>query len=156
MNTSEKGINLIKGYEQCRLYAYRDSVGVLTIGWGHIKNVYAGQAITQQQADEFLKQDLAVVEKVINDTGLKLSQNQFDALVSWIYNLGAGALYKSTMYKYLKEGRNEIDVTDQLVKWHNAGGKPLLGLKRRRVSEANMFLGRELYYVNKGEKIVKK
>lgn len=156
MNTSEKGINLIKGFEQCRLYAYRDSVGVLTIGWGHTKNVYAGQAITQQQADEYLKQDLAAFEKVINDTGLKLTQNQFDALVSWIYNLGAGALYKSTMYKYLKEGRNEVDVTDQLVKWHNAGGKPLLGLKRRRVSEANMYLGRELYYIGKGEKIVKK
>lgn len=156
MITSEKGIKLIKGYEQCRLYAYRDSVGVLTIGWGHTKNVYAGQAITQKQADEFLKQDLEASEKVINDTGLTLTQNQFDALVSWIYNLGAGALYKSTMYKYLKAGRKDEEITDQMVLWHNAGGKPLLGLKRRRVSEANMFLGRELYYVKKGEKIMKK
>ena len=156
MKVSEKGIELIKKFECCKLYAYRDSVGVLTIGWGHTKGVKAGQAITQQQADAFLREDLQEAEKAINVTGVQLSQNQFDALVSWVFNLGSAKLYKSTMYKYLKTQRSPMEVCDQMIQWHNAGGKPLLGLKRRRVAEANMYMGSEVYYINKDEKIVKR
>lgn len=156
MKVSEKGIALIKQYEGCKLYAYRDSVGVLTIGYGHTKGVKAGQAITQQQADAFLREDLKSAENAINATGVELSQNQFDALVSWVFNLGATNFYKSTMYKYIKTKRSPIEVCDQMVLWHNAGGKPLLGLKRRRVAEANMYMGSEVYYINKDEKIVKR
>jgi len=148
MNISQKGIDLIKKFEGCKLYAYRDSVGVLTIGIGHTKNVKAGMSITQQQAETFLKDDIKPIETLLNGMGINYTQNQFDALTSWIFNLGQGNFKSSTMYKYIVAKKSDIAITDQMVKWYNAGGKPLLGLKRRRVAEANMFLGRDVYYVD--------
>ena len=156
MKISQKGIDLIKKFEGCKLYAYRDSVGVLTIGYGHIKNVKAGMAITQQQAETFLKDDIKPVETLLNGMGINYTQGQFDALVSWIFNLGQGNFKSSTMYKYIVAKKSDIEITDQMVKWHNAGGKPLLGLKKRRAKEANMFLGREVYYVDSLGNIKKK
>ena len=149
MKISDDGINLIKNYEGCKLFAYRDSVGVATIGYGHTKGVRMGQAITQKQADDFLREDIVVVEKTLNQLGINFKQNQFDALCSWVFNLGCGNLTHSTMCKKMMTGASDEDVTDQLVKWCNAGGKPLLGLMKRRVAEANMFLGRERYKVLK-------
>lgn len=154
MKISSDGIDLIKYYEQCRLFAYRDSVGVPTIGWGHTKGVRMGQAITQKQADDYLLEDVASVEKSLNQLGINFKQCQFDALCSWTFNLGAGSLLSSTMCKKIKAGASDEEITDQLIKWHNAGGQPLLGLMKRRVSEANMFLGRERYNVI-DKKIVK-
>lgn len=159
MKISEQGLELIKQYEGCKLFAYRDSVGVATIGYGHTKGVRMGQAITQKQADEFLRDDIVVVEKTLNQLGINFKQNQFDALCSWAFNLGCGNLTHSTMCKNIMTGASDEDVTDQLVKWCNAGGKPLLGLMKRRVAEANVFLGSERYKVLKGKdnnyKIVK-
>ena len=152
MNTSNKGINLIKKYEGCRLYAYRDSVGVLTIGYGTTKGVKAGMSITQQQAESFLKRDIAPLEKVLNSMNINFTQGQYDALISFQYNLGAANFKSSTMYKKIIARADDLDITDQMVKWHNAAGRPLLGLKKRRVEEANTFLGKDVYYVdNKGE-----
>ena len=148
MTTSSNGIELIKKFEGCRLYAYRDSVGIPTIGWGHVKDVRMGMSITYAQAEAFLKSDITPVERVLNGMGINYTQNQFDALVSWIFNLGTGNFKKSTMYKKIVARAKDTDVTDQLVKWYNAGGKPLLGLKRRRVAEANMYLGRNAYYID--------
>ena len=156
MKISQKGIDLIKKFEGCKLYAYRDSVGVLTIGYGHTKNVKAGMAITQQQAETFLKDDIKPIETLLNGMGINYTQNQFDALTSWIFNLGQGNFKSSTMYKYIVARKSDLDITDQMVKWHNAGGKPLLGLKKRRTEEANMFLGRETYYVDSLGNIKKK
>ena len=156
MKISQKGIDLIKKFEGCKLYAYRDSVGVLTIGWGHIKNVKAGMAITQQQANEFLKDDIKPIETFLNGMGINYTQGQFDSLTSFIFNLGQGNFKSSTMYKYIVAKKSDLDITDQMVKWHNAGGKPLLGLKKRRCEEANMFLGRETYYVDSLGNIKKK
>ena len=147
MKISDNGINLIKQYEGCKLFAYRDSVGVATIGYGHTKGVRMGQAITQRQADEFLRDDITEAEKVLNNMDINFTQNQFDALCSWIFNLGSGNFIHSTMMKRISADANDETITDELIRWHNAGSKPLLGLMRRRVAEANMFLGRERYKV---------
>lgn len=148
MTTSQKGIDLIKSFESCRLFAYRDSVGIATIGYGHTKNVKMGMSITQKQAEDFLQDDIKPCERVLNSTGVNYTQNQFDALVSWIFNLGEGKFKGSTMYKKIVARASDTEITDQMVKWVNAGGKPLLGLKRRRRDEANMFLGRDAYYID--------
>ena len=148
MTISQKGIDLIKTFEGCKLFAYRDSVGIPTIGYGHIKDVKMGMSITQKQAEEFLKGDIKPVERLLNGMGINYTQNQFDALTSWIFNLGEGNFKKSTMYKNIVARKSDVEITDQMVKWVNAGGRPLLGLKKRRVAEANMFLGKKTYYVD--------
>lgn len=156
MKISQKGIDLIKRFEGCKLYAYRDSVGIATIGYGHTKDVRMGMSITQKQAEELLKSDIKPVERILNGMGINYTQGQFDALTSWIFNLGQGAFKSSTMYKKIISKASDTDITDQMIKWHNAGGKPLLGLKRRRVAEANMFIGRDLYYIDGNNNIKKK
>ena len=148
MTISQKGIDLIKTFEGCKLFAYRDSVGIATIGYGHTKDVKMGMSITQKQAEEFLKSDIKPVERILNGMGINYTQGQFDALTSWIFNLGQGAFKSSTMYKNIEARANDVEITDQMVKWIKAGGKRLAGLKCRRVAEANMFLGRELYYID--------
>lgn len=148
MTISQKGIDLIKTFEGCKLFAYRDSVGIPTIGWGHVKDVKMGMSITQKQAEEFLKSDIKPVERLLNGMGINYTQNQFDALTSWIFNLGEGNFKKSTMYKNIVARKSDVEITDQMVKWVNAGGRPLLGLKKRRVAEANMFLGKTAYRVD--------
>ena len=156
MKISQKGIDLIKKFEGCKLQAYLCPAGVWTIGVGHTKGVKKGMVITQQQAETFLKEDIVPVERVLNGMGINYTQNQFDALTSWIFNLGQGNFKSSTMYKYIVARKSDLEITDQMVKWHNAGGRPLLGLKKRRVEEANMFLGRAIYYVDSFGNIKKK
>lgn len=156
MKTSQKGIDLIKKFEGCKLYAYRDSVGVWTIGWGNTSHAKAGMAITQAQADKFLAEDLAAVESVLNKMNINFKQNQFDALAAWIFNLGEGKFKGSTLYKKIVARATDLEITDQIVRWINAGGKPSLGLKRRRVAEANMFLGRDEYRIDAQGNINKK
>ena len=156
MRISQRGINMIKDFEGCKLAAYKDSVGIPTIGVGHIKGVKMGMKITQAQADKYLVEDLAVVEKCLNSLGVTLKQNQYDSLCSFIFNLGVGNFNSSTMKKYIVAKCSDIDVTDQMVKWCNAGGRPLLGLKKRRTAEANMYLGYTKYYVDASGNIKKK
>ena len=139
MKTSQKGINLIKQHEGCKLNAYRDSVGVLTIGYGHTLGVYAGMRITLQEAEDLLKSDLIIYETCINkNVKVDLTQNEFDSLVSWTYNLGCGSLKKSTMLKYLNEGKKQF-VTSEMIKWNKANGRILKGLILRREAEATLF-----------------
>ena len=148
MTTSQNGIDFIKVFEGCRLKAYKCPAGVWTIGYGTTKGVKPNMVITQAQAETFLKRDIKPVESVLNGMGINYTQGQFDALVAWIYNLGIGAFKSSTMFKYIVARRKDVEITDQMVRWVNSGGKPLLGLKRRRVAEANMFLGKNLYFVD--------
>lgn len=155
MTTSSKGLQLIKDFEKLRLFAYRCPAGVPTIGYGHTKGVKMGQAITEKQAEEFLKEDVELIEKYLNDVGINFLQEQFDALVSWIFNLGAGKFQHSTLFKKICEDAPDREITDQIIKWINADGKPLLGLKRRRIAEANMFLGTEAYKLDKDNNIIK-
>jgi len=148
MTTSQKGIDLIKEFEGCVLKAYKCPAGVWTIGYGTTQGINPNMVITQAQAETFLKRDIKPVERFLNSMGINYTQGQFDALTSWIYNLGIGAFKSSTMYKYIVAKRKDVEITDQMVRWVNSGGKPLLGLKRRRVAEANMFLGKNLYFVD--------
>lgn len=156
MKISQKGIDLIKKFEGCKLQAYLCPAGVWTIGWGNTSHAKAGMSITQQQAETFLKDDIKPIETLLNGMGINYTQNQFDALVSWIFNLGQGNFKSSTMYKYIVARKTDLEITDQMIKWVNAGGKPLLGLKKRRAEEANMFLGKDVYYVDSLGNIKKK
>ena len=156
MKISNSGLLLIKRHEGCRLKAYKDSVGVWTIGWGNTSHAKAGMSITQQQAEMFLKDDITPIEGALNYLGINFTQGQFDALCSWIFNIGMGSFNTSTMRKYIIAKKSDLEITDQMIKWVNAGGKPLLGLKKRRAEEANMFLGKDVYYVDSLGNIKKK
>lgn len=154
MTTSNKGKDLIKQFEGLRLDAYRCPAGIPTIGWGHTKGVKMGQHITIAQAEEMLVEDIAPIERILNGMKINFQQEQFDALVSWIFNLGGGAFRGSTMHQRILEDANDEEITDQMVKWVYSGREMLTGLMRRRVEEANLFLGYERYKVN-NEKVTK-
>lgn len=135
MKISETGLNLIKQFEGCHVTAYKDSVGVLTIGYGHTKGVKAGQKITQAQADAYLKQDVASAEKAISKYKYSYNQNQFDALVSFTFNCGAGNLKQITN----NGTRTLAQVSARIPNYNKAGGKVLAGLVRRRAAEKKLF-----------------
>ena len=143
MNISNEGISLIKKFEGCELEAYQDVVGVWTIGYGHTKDVRQGMSITKEQADNMLINELDEycdhVEKAVT---VDLTQNQFDALVSWTYNLGPTNLNASTMLKVLNN-KDFDEVPAQIKRWNKAGGKVLEGLVRRREAEALLFEGKD-------------
>lgn len=146
MKTSQDGINLIKHFEGFRTKAYLDSVGVPTIGYGHTKGVKMGMIITETKAEELLREDLSYFEKKVSElVKVPLTQNQFDALVSFTFNLGEGNLKKSTLLKKLNGlvyTNNKLleEVADEFLKWNKAGGKVLSGLTKRRLAEKMMFL----------------
>jgi GH24 family phage-related lysozyme (muramidase) len=131
--TNQAGLQLIESFEGLRLTAYQDSVGVWTIGYGHTKGVAQGQTITQQQAQAFLQQDLAVAEGDVNGHNLTLTDNQFAALVSFAFNLGGGNLNK-----LLSHGLDAV--ADRILLFDHAGGKQLPGLTRRRTAERALYL----------------
>ncbi len=142
-----EGLALIKKFEGCELKAYQCSAGVWTIGYGHTKDVVEGMEITQEQAEQMLVDELHEYESYINKyVTVALSQNQFDALVSWVYNLGPANLSASTMLKVLNSGEYE-DVPAQMKRWNKAGGKVLEGLIRRREAEACLFIGKEWFEI---------
>ncbi|MFA3104176.1 lysozyme [Acinetobacter pittii] len=143
--TSNAGLNLIKGFEGKRLNAYDDGVGVWTIGFGTIKypngaRVKKGDTCTEQQAEDYLRNDLAKFEAAINKlVKVPLTQNQFDALASFTYNLGETNLANSTLLKKLNKGDYQ-GAADQFLVWNKAGGKVMKGLVRRREAERALFL----------------
>ena len=140
MNISTNGIELIKQFEGCSLKAYKCPAGIWTIGYGHTNGVKEGQAITKIEAENLLKQDLARFEKVINNViKVNLNQNQFDALISFSYNIGTGALKNSTLLKLLNN-EDYKGAAEQFDKWVYAGGKKLAGLTKRRAAEKELFL----------------
>jgi len=145
MQTSERGIELIKRFEALRLAPYHDSAGFPTIGYGHLlsrqkwADLSQWPAITEDEADALLRQDAARMERAVRRLILvKLSQGQFDALVSFAFNLGAGALQASTLRRVLNRG-DYAEAPRQLMRWVFAGGRRLRGLVRRR--EAEVILG---------------
>ena len=142
MKTSNEGIELIKFFEGFESKAYQDAVGVWTIGYGHTKNVEPGMEATEKEALAMLMYELEEYEGYINRIPVSLTQNQFDALVAWVYNLGPSNLAASTLLKRLKSG-DLWDVPTQIKRWNKAGGKVLKGLVRRREAEALMFEGKD-------------
>ena len=140
MKTSKNGINLIKTYEGCRLEAYKCPAGVWTIGYGHTAGVKKGDKITQLQADTLLFVDLQKFENAINKAVKKpITQNEFDALVSFAFNVGIGNFEKSSLLRLINMGHFEL-AAQQFERWIYAGGKPLNGLKKRRRAEKTLFL----------------
>lgn len=139
MKTSEKGINLIKNCEGCRLTAYKCPAEIWTIGYGHTASVKQGQTITKEQAINLLKYDLIVFEKAVNLlVKAPLTQGQFDALVSFTFNLGKGALQRSTLLKKLNV-KDYQGASNEFLKWVYANGKKLDGLVKRRQAEKDLF-----------------
>lgn len=145
MQTSDKGITLIKQFEGCKLTAYQDSVGVWTIGYGWTqpvdgKPVRAGMTIKQETAERLLKTGLVSYESDVSRlVKVGLTQGQFDALVSFTYNLGARSLSTSTLLRKLNAG-DYAGAADEFLRWNKAGGKVLNGLTRRREAERALFL----------------
>jgi lysozyme len=140
MKTSQRGIELIQEFEGCVLTAYQDGGGVWTIGYGHTAGVQEGQVITQQDANEFLCDDLEETETAVDSlVDVPVSQNEFDALVSFTYNLGQGNLGSSTLLKLLNSG-NPTLAADEFPKWNLVAGEPSDGLTRRREAERSLFL----------------
>jgi lysozyme len=139
MNLGYNGTKILKFFEGCRLTAYQDSVGVWTIGYGHTKGVHAGMSITQEEAEQMLLIELEEYEGYIEKYVIvPLTQNQFDALVVWVYNLGPTNLRRSTLLKELNSG-NYTAAGNEITKWNKAGGKVLAGLVKRREAEAELF-----------------
>lgn len=133
---SQAGIDLIKSFEGCRLIAYNPTgkEAYLTIGWGHYgADVYPGMTITQEQADNMLADDMGNYEAPVNALNLGLNQNQFDALVSFCYNCGAGNL------RDLCLGRTIGQIAAAIPLYNKGGGVVLQGLVKRRAAELELF-----------------
>ena len=143
MKTSPKGIALIKEFEGLRLKAYLCPGGVWTIGYGHTAGVKPGMTITEEQAEQFLKEDLIVFEKAVNNQNLSINQNQFDALVSLIYNIGIGNFQKSTLLRKARINANDNSIMDEFLRWVYSKGRVLPGLQRRRLSEMKLYFSNE-------------
>ncbi|NLU14780.1 MAG: lysozyme [Serratia liquefaciens] len=143
MKTSVKGREFIKGFEQLRLKAYPDpGTGgkPWTIGWGNTKGVKQGDRITQDQAEQFFSDDLAVYELTVNSAIKRpMTQNQFDAMVSLAFNIGGSAFAGSTLVKKFNTG-DAKGAADEFPKWKNSGGKVMPGLVKRRTAEREVFL----------------
>lgn len=150
MKISQNGRNLIKEFEGMRLTAYQDSVGVWTIGYGHTKGVYAGMQISEQQANAFLDEDIKThAVGIFNFVTVQLNQNQFDALVSFHFNLGPYILQGSNLLIFINN-RNWQSATNEMMAYVNAGGQVLPGLFRRRKAESELFLSGNLPPVDGG------
>lgn len=142
MKASKNAINLIKRFEGCRLEAYKCPAGVWTIGYGHTSNVFPGDKINEMQADTFLFIDLQRFEYCLNVHVLpkcELRQNEFDALLSFIFNIGTSNFLSSTMFRLLLQGKKDY-AAQQFDKWIYAGKKILPGLITRRKYEKELFL----------------
>lgn len=141
MKASEKAIALIAEYEGFRGSAYKCPAGIWTCGYGHTLGVTAGVTCSKEQALAWLAEDVGGAEKYVSAlVKVPLSQNQFDALVSFVFNLGAGSLKSSTMLRLINAG-NYSQAANEFGKWVMAGGKTQPGLVRRRAAEKKMFEG---------------
>lgn len=135
MNISKKGLDIIKKYEGLRLTAYKCPAGVWTIGYGHTKGVSNGMVITQAQADKYLLEDIAFAEKNVNSFNSKYfwTQNEYDALVSFAFNIGS-------INQLTANGtRDKKTIGDKILLYNKAGGNVLNGLVRRRKEEHELY-----------------
>lgn len=140
MKISDAGLQLIMSFEGCRLEAYLDAANIWTIGYGHTgSDVHRGLKISDDRAEELLREDLAQADAAVNKlVTMPLTQGQFDALVSFVFNVGAGAFGRSTLLKRLNAGGFQAAV-EQFDRWVYADGRKLRGLVSRRKTEAELF-----------------
>ena len=140
MKINAAGIDLIKRSEGLKLRAYTCSGGVLTVGYGSTKDVKSGMVITQEEADARLREDLEEAEKAVDRVvDVPLNENEFSALVSFVFNIGIGAFSHSTLLRLLNSNQREA-AARQFRRWVRGGGKVLPGLVTRRAAEAALFL----------------
>lgn len=141
MEYSKAGLALTERSEGCRLIAYKDIRGTWTIGDGHTEGVTPGMVCTQAQAEAWLEHDIQwAVRTIQSDVTVALNQEEFDALVDFVFNLGSGNFVRSSLLKDLNKGDMEA-AAGEFQKWDLAGGKVVAGLLRRRLAEASEFKG---------------
>ena len=146
MKASEKAYSLIRQFEGLRLTAYRCPAGVWTVGYGHTSGVVPGMVITKELAEKLLRQDIATVENIVNAECPNLRQCQFDALVSFVFNIGGGNFRKSTLLKKIKANPDDNSIMDKFLRWVYAKGVVLPGLQKRRLAEMKLYFSEGLTY----------
>ena len=136
MKISQNGLNLIKQYEGLRLSAYKDPAGIPTIGYGHTKNVVLGQKITEEKAEALLLEDLVIAQTKVSklDSIYHWNQNEYDALVSFVFNIGS----LTALTKF--GSRTKEQIASKMLLYVNAGGKKMQGLVNRRKAEHDLFV----------------
>ena len=141
MRISQTGLDLIKTFEGLKLESYKCPAGVWTVGYGHTRTTKPHQRITEQQAETLLREDVAAFERAVEQAvTVDLAQHEFDALVSFAYNVGSGAFAKSTLVRKLNAG-DKAGAAREFDRWNKAGGRELPGLARRRAAERALFEG---------------
>lgn len=137
---SDAGLQLTKQFEGCRLTAYQDQVGIWTIGYGHTgAEITKGLTITEEQASALLAADVAGAVACVNQSvKVAINQNQFDALVDFVFNLGCAAFSQSTLLRLLNAGHLS-DAAREFLRWNRAGDRIIPGLTRRRQAEMDLF-----------------
>ena len=139
MKANEKAYSLIRQFEGQRLTAYRCPAGVWTIGYGHTSGVVPGMSITKEQAEELLRQDIETAENIVSAECPNLRQCQFDALVSFVFNVGGGNFRKSTLLKKIKSNPDDNSIMDEFLRWVYANGVVLPGVQKRRLAEMRLY-----------------
>lgn len=139
MKSSEKAYSLIRQFEGLLLSAYKCPAGVWTIGYGHTSGVVPGMVIMKEQADEFLMRDIETTENIVRVECPGLRQCQFDALVSFVFNVGGGNFRKSTLLKKIKANQDDNSIMDEFLRWVYAKGIVLTGLQKRRLAEIKLY-----------------
>jgi lysozyme len=145
MKINVAGLALIKAHEGRRLEAYKDPVGIWTIGYGHTSaagapKVSPGMKITEAEAERILRNDLAKFERAVADAvSVPLNDNQFSALVSFCFNVGPGGFRRSSVLRCVNDRQFDL-VPGRLALWNKGGGKVLRGLVRRRMEEGELFM----------------
>ena len=144
MKASVDAYELIKQFEGLRLKAYLCPAGIWTIGYGHTSGVSPNSFITIQEADEYLHRDVATIEMQLNKLNLSLRQCQWDAIVSFVFNVGIGNFKASTLLAKIRINPDDNSIMDEFLRWVYANGKVMRGLQKRRLTEMELYFSDKL------------
>ena len=144
MKASIDAYELIKQFEGLRLEAYLCPAGIWTIGYGHTSGVSPNSFITIQEADEYLHRDVATIEMQLNKLNLSLRQCQWDAIVSFVFNVGIGNFKASTLLAKIRINPDDNSIIDEFLRWVYANGKVIRGLQKRRLTEMKLYFSDKL------------
>lgn len=144
MKASVDAYELIKQFEGLRLEAYLCPAGIWTIGYGHTSGVSPNSFITIQEADEYLHRDVAAIEMQLNKLNLSLRQCQWDAIVSFVFNVGIGNFKASTLLAKIRINPDDNSIIDEFLRWVYANGKVMRGLQKRRLTEIKLYFSDKL------------
>lgn len=144
MKASVDAYELIKQFEGLRLKAYLCPAGIWTIGYGHTSGVSPNSFITIQEADEYLHRDVATIEMQLNKLNLSLRQCQWDAIVSFVFNVGIGNFKASTLLAKIRINPDDNSIIDEFLRWVYANGKVMKGLQKRRLAEMKLYFSDKL------------